>query len=62
MEEEACELIVEDDGYGYDLGSLKRDRHFGLELMKERAASISARLDIRSSLGAGTVVELHFRP
>lgn len=59
---EACELVVEDDGCGFDLGSWNRDRHFGLELMKERAASISAGLDFRSSPGAGTVIELQFRP
>jgi signal transduction histidine kinase len=61
-DEGACELLVEDDGCGFDPGSWNRDRHFGLELMKERAASISAQLDFRSSPGAGTVVELRFRP
>jgi signal transduction histidine kinase len=58
---EGCELIVEDDGCGFDLGARDTDRHFGLELMKERAASISAHLELRSSPGAGTVVELRFR-
>ena len=32
--------------------------HFGLQLMKERAASIDADLEIRSSPGSGTVVRL----
>jgi signal transduction histidine kinase len=59
---EVCELVVEDDGRGFDLGARNTDRHFGLELMKERAASISAQLDFRSSPGAGTVIELRFRP
>ena len=59
---ESCELVVEDDGCGFDLGGWNRERHFGLELMKERAASISAQLDFRSSPGSGTIVELRFRP
>jgi signal transduction histidine kinase len=59
---ETCELIIEDDGCGFDLGARNKDRHFGLELMKERAASISAELDFRSSPGAGTVIELRFDP
>jgi signal transduction histidine kinase len=59
---ETCQLVIEDDGCGFDLGARNTDRHFGLELMKDRAASISAELDFRSSPGAGTVIELKFGP
>jgi signal transduction histidine kinase len=59
---DTCELVVEDDGVGFDFENSDRDRHFGLELMKERAMSISARLEVRSSRGSGTTVELRFRP
>jgi signal transduction histidine kinase len=54
-------LVVEDDGCGFEVpGDDKRkaDRHFGLELMRERAAMTGGSLDLRSSPGAGTTVEL----
>jgi signal transduction histidine kinase len=54
-------LAVEDDGCGFDLRSdaqRKADRHFGLELMRERAAMTGGSLDLRSSPGAGTTVQL----
>lgn len=58
--DKVCELVVEDDGCGFDVDARKSHGHFGLELMRERAASIAAELDLRSSPGAGTVVELRF--
>jgi signal transduction histidine kinase len=57
---EGCELIVEDDGRGFDPIESTGRGHFGLELMRERAASMSAVLELRSSPGAGTIVELRF--
>ncbi len=54
-------LVVEDDGCGFDLrGDAKRkaDRHFGLELMRERAAMTGGSLDLRSSPGTGTTIQL----
>ncbi|MGI8521146.1 MAG: sensor histidine kinase [Actinomycetota bacterium] len=57
-----CEAVVEDDGCGFDLEEVRGHLHFGLQLMKERAASIGGELEIRSSLGSGTVVRLRFRP
>jgi signal transduction histidine kinase len=59
---ESCEAVVEDDGCGFDSDGLSGFLHFGLQLMKERAASIDADLEIRSSPGSGTVVRLNFRP
>jgi signal transduction histidine kinase len=59
---ESCEAVVEDDGCGFDLDGLSGFLHFGLQLMKERAASIDAALEIRSSRGSGTVVRLIFQP
>ena len=38
-------LIVSDDGCGFDLGEVSPD-HFGLSIMKERAASIDATADL----------------
>jgi nitrate/nitrite-specific signal transduction histidine kinase len=42
------------------MNGLSGHLHFGLQLMKERAASIGAELEIRSSPGSGTVVRLMF--
>jgi signal transduction histidine kinase len=57
-----CELVVEDDGSGFDVDAANSKGHFGLQLMRERAASMSADLELRSGPEAGTVVELRFRP
>jgi signal transduction histidine kinase len=59
---DSCEAVVEDDGCGFDLDRLSGSLHFGLQLMKERAASIEAELEVRTSPGSGTVVRLMFRP
>jgi signal transduction histidine kinase len=59
---DSCEAVVEDDGCGFDLDGLSSYLHFGLQLMKERAASIDAELEIRTSPGSGTVVRLMFQP
>jgi signal transduction histidine kinase len=52
-------LVVRDDGRGIDPQVLTsgRDLHWGLQGMRERAASVGAQLRIWSRLGAGTEVE-----
>jgi signal transduction histidine kinase len=57
---EGCQVVVEDDGHGFDSDAPPSDLHFGLQLMRERAASISARLDVHSKPGLGTTVRLVF--
>lgn len=53
-------VVVRDDGSGFDTEMLesKRDLHWGLLGMDERAASIGAQLKIWSRSGAGTEVEI----
>jgi signal transduction histidine kinase len=52
-------LEVEDDGIGFDPeASALRSRRLGLTSMEERAQRIGARLDIRSTAGAGTTVSV----
>jgi len=48
-------IMVEDDGSG--LGSRRTDS-FGMEIMRERAARIGARIDVRNREPAGTVVQV----
>lgn len=56
----ALRVVVRDDGLGMDQEVLRAGRasHWGLLGMRERAASIEARLQIRSRRGAGTEVEI----
>jgi signal transduction histidine kinase len=49
-------LVVEDDGTGFSPASQHDERHFGLELMKERARVLGGVVELRSSLGFGTIV------
>ena len=59
------ELSIEDDGCGFEAsGEARRDtdRHFGIELMRERAAMIQGSLDVRSSRGTGTTILLRVSP
>ncbi|MCB0010878.1 MAG: hypothetical protein KDE34_03230 [Anaerolineales bacterium] len=61
------ELIVEDNGVGIPPEKLQAkpradsEYHFGLEMMKERAALIGARLHIASTVGEGTRVTLSWQ-
>jgi two-component system nitrate/nitrite sensor histidine kinase NarX len=55
------ELAIEirDDGCGFDLATRNADEaHVGLRIMRERAAGIGARVDIRSAAGEGTCVRI----
>ena len=53
-------LLVEDDGHGFDPEEVtsQEGRHIGLDVMRERARSIRAQLEIDSNPGDGTRVEL----
>jgi signal transduction histidine kinase len=51
-------LSVTDDGVGFDTSRAPDDRHFGIELMKERAAMLDGHLEITSQPGVGTTVSL----
>jgi len=54
-------LIVSDDGRGFDpqLASGAEQKHFGLAIMRERAAQIGGRFEIRSVVGRGTQALTH---
>ncbi len=53
-------IRIEDDGKGFDPAQLKQDgqRHFGLQIMRERAESVGGELEIDSQIGCGTRVTL----
>ena len=57
-------LTIEDDGRGFDVEAPMTDgrKHFGLNIMRARAARIGGRLGIHSTPGQGTRVVLSWRP
>jgi len=54
------DLRIEDDGLGFDVGSVPAG-HLGIAIMRERAASVGATLNVASQPGQGTTVELAWR-
>ena len=50
-------LCIRDDGLGFDIGSIPSD-HLGIAIMRERAGSIGAGIEIQSRVGQGTTIEL----
>jgi signal transduction histidine kinase len=51
------ELIVEDDGVGFELDrAVAQSKSFGLKGMRERVALLGGRSEIRSSPGHGATV------
>ena len=51
------ELLVKDDGRGFVLGEVTAE-HLGLTIMRERAESIGAAIEIQSQLEQGTEVRV----
>lgn len=49
-------VVVADDGVGFDLLGVDRDRHFGLQLMSDRLEAAGGRMVVDSELGSGTTV------
>jgi signal transduction histidine kinase len=57
-QDEKVTLSVHDDGQGFDPHQPRRDGHYGLAGMAERAALIGGHLEVTSEPGAGTWVHL----
>lgn len=55
-------LVIEDDGRGFDPATISADRrnHFGLSIMRARAARLSGSLLVESAPAAGTRVILRW--
>jgi sensor histidine kinase YesM len=60
------ETVIADDGRGFDTSRIRsgpdRTPHFGLSTIRERAESVGGTLQIVSSLGGGTRVEVRLPP
>ncbi len=58
-EENAIDLIIHDDGQGFD-PERTASGHYGLSMMHERAEAIGAQLSITSQPGQGTELTIHW--
>jgi signal transduction histidine kinase/predicted hydrocarbon binding protein len=56
-QENRTELIIHDDGIGFDL-EIAQSEGLGLGIMTERAFNVGARLEISSQIGQGTRLQL----
>ena len=59
------DVLIEDDGSGLAAAPAAAagenpDAHFGLEIMRQRAARLAGRLDVAPRAGGGTRLQLHF--
>jgi signal transduction histidine kinase len=52
------EILVQDDGNGFNPASPLEDKHNGLGNMRRRAEAIGGRLELQSAPGTGTTVRL----
>ena len=55
-EDEEVQILVRDDGRGFNPEDIKPSTH-GLDGMKHRVEAIGGRLVVRSATGAGTTIE-----
>ena len=55
---DTLEILVQDEGKGFDPASTAEGRRNGLGNMRRRAEAIGGRLELRSAQGAGTTVRL----
>jgi signal transduction histidine kinase len=58
---DGVQMEIRDDGLGFEPGDMTAG-HFGLRIMKERAAAIGADFTIQSSPGQGTTVRVCWKP
>ena len=59
---EIVTLEVRDDGRGFESSGAFAPEHLGLEIMRERAQAIGAKLEISADVGRGTRILVHVAP
>jgi PAS domain S-box-containing protein len=57
----AVELLIRDDGRGFDSSEQTPPGHYGLSMMRERAETVGALLTVMSQLGHGTELVVRWR-
>jgi PAS domain S-box-containing protein len=56
----SIDLIVEDNGQGFEINQERGTDHYGLRIMHERAEEVNANLEINSQINQGTRVHLRW--
>lgn len=51
-----CELLIKDNGKGFDIEKTKYHNHYGLKIMKEEVEKIDGTFNIKSQLSKGTEI------
>jgi len=59
-DENQVHLQIEDNGRGFDMTNIP-EGHYGIDIMRERAETVGARLHISSTPGKGTRLRFHAR-
>src|SRR5581483_4341648 len=55
-DEDAMRLVVQDDGEGFDVSSVDKEMHFGLQLMKERVELAGGTFQALTERRSGTLI------
>jgi len=55
----SIEVLVEDNGKGFDIGRLSEGSHSGLNLLKERIEGLGGKIQLESNLDVGTRVKFN---
>jgi signal transduction histidine kinase len=56
--ENNLDIMMEDNGVGYQTGALNRESHYGLKIMRERASQVGGSLQIKRIKSGGTEVSI----
>ena len=56
----AVELVLKDDGVGFDSEASEPEGHYGLTMMRERALVGGGTFEIQSAVGAGATIKVRF--
>ena len=52
------DISVADNGIGFEPESVRKDEHFGLQIMQERIAKLDGQLMMNSSADSGTIISI----
>ena len=56
--EDCLNLIIADNGYGFDTNNIRPGDHYGLKFMRERVDLLQGSFSIDSTLGVGTKIKI----
>ena len=54
-------IIISDNGYGFDYNSINNNNIGGLDIIKSRVKSLNGKISIQTDVGIGTIVKYNYR-